>query len=221
MLRRQGNADARRDVDLVALNTKRFRHAIIDSLSKPARGFALITFNHLQNSKFIAAKPRNCIDLAQQWLDARGGFPQQCIASRMSERVIDLLKPVDIQQQDIKSLAETPLARRSIFDFLCQCEAVGKSGQRIIVRHEPHLSFCLSTLRDIIDHDDKIFWISLTIINYELNGVQRLPAMSLQFEIIFFAADASLQGLLIGFIDKFCIRRRVDIENRKAEQLIP
>jgi hypothetical protein len=53
----------------------------------------------LQDREFVAAKTRGDVGSADYALDARSDLPQQRIADCVAERVVDVLKAVEIEIQ--------------------------------------------------------------------------------------------------------------------------
>ena len=52
-----------------------------------------------QDNKFVTAKARYCVDIAQVGLEAFGDALEQLVADRMAEAVIDVLETVEVDKQ--------------------------------------------------------------------------------------------------------------------------
>jgi predicted MarR family transcription regulator len=80
----------------------------------------------LQDREFVAAKTRGDVSSADYALDARSDLPQQRIADCVAERVVDVLKAIEIEIQhgkrpgaqatrgkcDVKPIYECPAVRQ-------------------------------------------------------------------------------------------------------------
>ena len=100
MLGRQGDADAGADIDLVAVYVEWLRDNLDDTIGKRARGFALVGLVRLNDGELVAAEPASTSVSRKSCLEPRRDLPQQGIAGGMAERIVDVLEPVEVQQQD-------------------------------------------------------------------------------------------------------------------------
>jgi hypothetical protein len=99
MLRRESNADACCNVDLVAFDIKRPGDDFDNAVGKSTRVATLIIFPVLDNGELVAAQSRQNVCFSKRRLESRCNFPQERIANGMTQGVIDVLEPVEIQQQ--------------------------------------------------------------------------------------------------------------------------
>ncbi len=102
MLGRKRDADARGDVDFIAVNIEGLRDDIDDTVGKSAGRFTLVIVTVLDDGKFVAAQARQHIGFPQRCLQANGRFAQQRIANRMAKRIVDMFEAIEIQQQHRK-----------------------------------------------------------------------------------------------------------------------
>ena len=100
MFGRKRDADARGDIDFIALNIEGLRDDIDDTIGKRAGRFTLVIVTVLDDGKFVAAQARQHIGLPQRCLQANGRFAQQRITNRMAKRIVDMFEAIEIQQQD-------------------------------------------------------------------------------------------------------------------------
>src|SRR3954468_16418715 len=92
------NAYARADHNLMAFDLKRLCNAVDHALREHA-SLARSLQVGLQDHKLIAAETRDRVDLASAILQALGHCPQQGIADRMSERIVDRLEVIEIEAE--------------------------------------------------------------------------------------------------------------------------
>ena len=69
VLRRQRNADAGADIDLVAVDIERLGDNLDDAVGQRAGGFALTGLAALDDGEFVAAEPRQHVGFPQQRLE--------------------------------------------------------------------------------------------------------------------------------------------------------
>src|SRR5437762_2742250 len=74
----------------------------------------------LKNRKLIPAKSRNRIEFPDTLLKALRHYTQQFIARRMSQRVIDELEAIKIDQQQCETLPLPSLPPQRCFDVAAQ-----------------------------------------------------------------------------------------------------
>src|ERR1700674_5087145 len=76
----------------------------------------------------------------------------------MAERVIDVFKPVEVQQQDREWSAISAVARRGVFDFLRHARTVSQTGQRIVMRHKEYFIIGCPAVRNVVNNGDQMAW---------------------------------------------------------------
>ena len=120
--RAPARSDTRGDIDLVALDIERPGNDLGNSLCERGRGFTLVIVLVLNDREFVAAKTRQHVSFPKRRLEASRGLPQQRVADCVTERVVDMLETVKIQQQYGKWIA-TPAVRAtasSIFSMIAR-----------------------------------------------------------------------------------------------------
>ena len=104
--RRHGNADAGADDDLMAVNLERLQQRF-DDLGGKLAGLARAGLA-LHDGKFVAAEARDRIDTAHHALQALGHRAQQRVADGMTERIVDALEAVKVEEHHRQPLAAAP-----------------------------------------------------------------------------------------------------------------
>ena len=103
IVRRHRNTDADVRQDMVSLHIVR-RHDLVAQPQRKRRGVGRSFKAGLQNGEFVAAQPRDRVGLAQALPHARCNRTQQCVADRVTERVVDALEVVDIEIKNSEML---------------------------------------------------------------------------------------------------------------------
>ena len=83
--------------------------------------------------ELVAAQPGDGVDAAQQPAHARRDTLQHAIAGLMSERVVDLLEPVEIQQQQRERRVRRLATRNACASRSCSSSRFGQIGQRVVI----------------------------------------------------------------------------------------
>ena len=91
----EGDADARRDAHLVAVDQEGPRQKLVDRARQRIRGD--VVHVRLQHREFVAAEARDRIALAHGAGDALRHLLQQAVADRMPERVVGVLEVIEIE----------------------------------------------------------------------------------------------------------------------------
>ena len=124
------NADRRADRDLVALDHIGARHLLDQRLGERFEqpGFGGAGKHRLE---LVAAKPPDLAMIAHHQLQPLGNLAKQGVADRMAKRVVDVLEPIEIdQEQGAALLPDGGIAQRFV-ERLAHHRAVGQAGQRI------------------------------------------------------------------------------------------
>jgi hypothetical protein len=101
----------------------------------PRRQLRAIDVGRRQHhGELIAAQPRHRIRRAQRIAQARGHFLQHHVTGVVSERVVDFLETVQIDQQHREALVVTMRAQDRLLQAIEKQRAVGKIGERVVVR---------------------------------------------------------------------------------------
>ena len=141
MFGRQGDPDTGGDIHLIAFDIEWPRDDLGNTVRKGRCGLTLVIIPVLNNRKFVATKARQDIGFPKRCFEAGCGFPQQCIANCVAERVVDMLETVKIQQQHGERIATPALPRNSFLDLFHDREAVGEPRQDVVMSHERNALF--------------------------------------------------------------------------------
>jgi len=102
--------------------------------------------DHLE---FIAAQPPDPPGFTHRALQPARHLFEQGIARRMAHRIVDLLEPVEIEHQN-RTGAFTPAGGgENLFERAAHLHAVGKAGERIIMRKARDLLFGPALFRQV------------------------------------------------------------------------
>ena len=132
----RGHRDADAGTDDRALSVQRIglAQAGDDALREQLRLPGMIR-RELQDSEFIAPHARHHIRPAHASPQAFRHDPQQGIAQRMTQGIVDTLEMIQIDAQHGKPLPPQRLPQGGCHPFMQQ-RAVCQAGQRIMMRHE-------------------------------------------------------------------------------------
>ena len=101
--RRHGDADAGADLDQMIVDLVALAQAI-DDAARQAGGVLVRLDVLLEHHEFVAAEPRHEILRPQHFAQAVGDRAQQLVAAGMTQRVVDLLELVEIDEQQRRQL---------------------------------------------------------------------------------------------------------------------
>ena len=147
VVRRQHQADARADHDLVAVDLERHRQHTHQPLRQAARGAGLRTAA-LDDGELVAAQARDQIVVAQALAHALRYQTQQGIAHRVAERVVDGLEAVQVDAQHGQRRGRAA-GREARVQALAEENPVRQPGQLVVVRHAFDLRHGAFALGDV------------------------------------------------------------------------
>ena len=132
VLREAGDAEAGADAERAVIDDAR----LLDFLQQLLRGEqrAVEIGERQQDGELVAAEPRDGVGLAQRRAEPRGDALQHAVAGMMSERVVDLLEAVQIEQQQRERRALAGGDARRLVEAIVQQRAVRQIGQRVVIR---------------------------------------------------------------------------------------
>ena len=221
VLRRQRNADAGADIDLVAIDVERLGEDLDDAIGKRAGGFALTGLAALNDGKFVAAEPCQHVGFPQQRLEPRRCLPQQSIARGMAKRIVDVLEAVEIEQQDGERIPPPALACRRFFDLLRDRGTIGQTRQRVMMRHERDALLRFLAFGDVVDDDDQIFRLAVIVADDDAAGrINARPILGVDVVFEVLAVAAVLQDLTVHAVDEFRGPLVVECEHGFADKLV-
>ncbi len=167
---RQRDADAGADTDIAAVDFERLAERRDDALRQRFRRLALIGLAGLNDGELVAAEPGQHVGFAQQRFQARRHFDQQRVAGGMAERIVDLLEAIEVEQQDGERLLQAAVARGGFLDLLNERRAIGKSGQRVMVRQKRDALLRFLPLRNVLDDGYDEFGFAVGILDDDAAG---------------------------------------------------
>ena len=130
VVRRQRNADAGADFDVVAVD----RIGSADRGDQPfreTRGVARDVRDALDDGELVAAEPGDRVAFAGDRFDLRGDFPQQLVAKRVPEGVVDHFEMIQVEVEHGVFGDAAPRLRETLFEALLELDAVRQSGQGV------------------------------------------------------------------------------------------
>ena len=86
-----------------------------------------------EHRKLVAPQPRHQVVLADAPQQPGGYLTQKLIAGIMTQRIVDGLETVQVQQEQCSSSAQGPTPRQSFFELQAEARAVRQPGQLIEV----------------------------------------------------------------------------------------
>ena len=115
-----------------------------------------------QDGELVAAQTGDRVGAAQRLLQTRADLGQQPIADLVTERVVDVLEAIEIQQQHGHLLARPLRVFDRLLDPVVEQGAIGQPGQRVVQRHALELGFLQLAFGDIAqDRDADPFLVDL------------------------------------------------------------
>ncbi|ODS03010.1 hypothetical protein AUC71_12115 [Methyloceanibacter marginalis] len=131
----QGNADAGRGCDLMAVHLVTGAQRIAEAAGKPHGILGRLDLLS-DDGELVTAKPADEIDLSNIFLQARGDLLQQRIAGGMAERVVHLLEAVEVETEHRDDVAVALGARDRTVKMLPELHPIGQAGERIVQGQE-------------------------------------------------------------------------------------
>jgi len=120
-----------------------------------------------QNREFVAPEPGQRVAVARAMADAHRHHPQEFIAGRMAERVVDILEVVEVEEQHgdepvlggrggpvVLQSGLAAQARQGVLQTLGEQGAVGQSGKGVVVRHVADARLHPASLGDVLEGGD-------------------------------------------------------------------
>ena len=127
------DADAGADLDEMIVDLVALAQVIDDSPGEA--GGVLGRFDVLlKHHEFVAAEPRDEILRAQHRAQPVGDGAQQLVAAGMTERVVDLLELIEVDEQQCRQLLGIMRHRQKALDLVAEIDPVGKRRQFVVAR---------------------------------------------------------------------------------------
>ena len=108
------------------------------------------------NREFVAADAREKRALADRLHPARD-FPQQRVADRMAEHVVDRFEPIQIDAENAETFVRTRHHLDAGVDALVERRPVRQIGERIVMRHMGDALFASLDVGNVVDNGDEVF----------------------------------------------------------------
>ena len=145
---RERDADAGVDHHHVAVNVVGRADRLGDAPGQPLRVGGIGDVG-LDDGELVAADARDGVGFAHAAAQPAGHHPQQLVAGRMAERVVDVLELVEIETQHREPLAALDMGQR-FAEALAQQQAVRQVGESVVARHVGDLHFRAPPLGDVL-----------------------------------------------------------------------
>jgi hypothetical protein len=131
VLRPQHDADRCADHAAAAIDEIGLRYGA-DELFRQCRQRIAVPPPVQHDLEFIATDPTDAIGMVQYPSQPGRDLGQQFVASRVAQRVVDLLEPVEIDQQDREGLIQSRRREQRLFDQRGNAAPVAKARQRVV-----------------------------------------------------------------------------------------
>ncbi|CAN5918119.1 hypothetical protein BH23ACT10_BH23ACT10_01790 [soil metagenome] len=132
MQREAGDPDARTDLERQAVDTERFTQRCQHALGDVGRG-VIVGPGH-QDRELVTAQPRDGVALADSLLQPLGDAGQQLVADAVAERVVDLLEPVEVNEQHGDDVVVPTRLRNRMLDAFGEQRTVRQPCKAIVAR---------------------------------------------------------------------------------------
>src|SRR5207237_7515833 len=130
VLRADRDADGDRDLVLAPLDVEGPLQSGDDLLRDMSR--AALVRTRKNERELVAAETRHRIGLAQVGGDASGDFADEKVTRGVAERVVDLLKAIEVHHQKCERRRETSRRPQSLLETIQKQRAVWKTGERVV-----------------------------------------------------------------------------------------
>ena len=148
---RDGDAGAGADMEDVVVDGERIRQPFEDRLDDVADD-ARVPAARDDHHELVAAEPAHQADLAAELGDVDetlADLDEQLVAGRMTERIVDVLESVEVEQHDgCRPLAG--VAGEQAPQLLLQREPIRQAGQLVVMREPPELLLGSLVIGDVL-----------------------------------------------------------------------
>ena len=135
-----GDADRGADRHLVALDRVGARHLLDQGLGKRFQQAGLDDARQ-HRLEFVAAQASDLAVVAHDGLQPIGDLAQQRVADRVAERIVDVLEPVEVDQEQGAALLPARGIAQRFVERLAHHRPVRQAGQRIEARQAADFLF--------------------------------------------------------------------------------
>ncbi len=153
------DADAHRSGNAVEIVRRRDRRA--DPIGQ-SRDLVAPADCGLNDRELVASEASHEIGVTHATSQPRRNRFKQVVASQVSVRVVDVLEPVEVEQQK-RRLPAAPDLGEGIFESLVELRAVGQPRQRIVMSQVRNSLLSLLLLGDVVNHHDQVLGLVVFI----------------------------------------------------------
>jgi hypothetical protein len=165
-----GNANAGTDDELMVIDLVALAHPVDDATGQRG-GVGRLVDVDLQNREFIAAHACQRITGSEQTAQPLGDSGQQLVASGMAQRIIDILKVVEIQKLLGHHGIGPGLAQR-LLEPLAKQRPIGQPRERIVMGQVGDGGLRAAQLGDVLMRGDP------TAVRHRLDGDGKMTAVA-------------------------------------------
>ena len=105
---------------MTAVNNERLAQHLNDALRQDG-GIGRLGKGDLQNHELVAAHACDRVRFAHDGAQSVGHLPQKSVAGRMTQRIVDVLEVVEIEQVDCEGLPTPDADKRLLQSLIQQC----------------------------------------------------------------------------------------------------
>jgi hypothetical protein len=131
----------------------------------------------MEDGELVAAEPRNGIAVARNLAHTVRQHPQQRIAGRMSERVVDLLEAVEVEKEQRHTAPRAPEVGHCRVQVLAKQRAIGEIGEAVVVSHVPDALTGQLLLRDVLGNSEDVLRSVGVVANGDRSRAQEAQAI--------------------------------------------
>ena len=192
----QADADARARIDLLAVDVV-LQLEGAQNPSGDVGGLRRVRDPVEQDGEFVATEPGNRVRRAHSALEALRHLPQDRVAGRVAEAVVDGLEIVEVDEHDADRPASADRAHDGLLDAVCEQRSVGEAGDRVVEGLVCELILERLALADVStvqdDAADVLVLQQVCVLNLELEpGAVSMPERALDHVCLRAAADVGL-----------------------------
>jgi hypothetical protein len=125
-----------------------------DDLLRGGGGIVGVRDSRQQHDEFVATLTADRIRTPDAPDQTSGHRLQQPVANPMSQAVVHVLEPIQIEEEDGEVVAVTPGQGNRLGEPVVQQHAVGQVGQKVVLRQMDRLERKRARGADVMEHDD-------------------------------------------------------------------
>ena len=132
------------------INIVRLRNKLQHTGCQTGSTFARAFLARLNDGEFIPAEAGKHIVITQRRFQPLRRFTEQLISGGMPERIVDILKLVEIHHEHGKGLAMALQASHGLPQFLGEECKIFQTGKYVMVRQKPNVTVRFAALGDVL-----------------------------------------------------------------------